>query len=281
MGVQDVIKYALQPLVLISVLIVWSMYPESLLTYPLTLLAVHLLLGSLEYRFPARRDWVSGYAEKLANVGMVLVLLAGTIGVAVLYAEYLIEPLASAREELGFDVWPHHWPLLVQVVMVFLISELIWYWVHRAEHRWYAVWRVSGHGAHHSFNFGLNHPLELLFLAIPPAIVEIVFGVGLAAAGVTILLSVQATMAHTNLTMNSRWIDLVLTTNRHHLSHHSVVLEESNTNYGCAVILWDRVFGTFVDHSVNECGTGPSEPTLGQKLLMPLREPEDTSIAPG
>ena len=70
---------------------------------------------------------------------------------------------------MGLDIWPHSWPLIAQVFLVFFSSELIWYWIHRAEHRWHFVWRVSGHGAHHSFkklnalNFGLNHPLELFF----------------------------------------------------------------------------------------------------------------------
>jgi len=58
-------------------------------------------------------------------------------------------------------------------------------------------------------------------------------------------------------------------------------LDESNTNYGCSAIIWDRVFGTFLDRDISEAGTGPTEPTLWEKFLMPLKEPDDTSIAPG
>lgn len=80
--------------------------------------------------------------------------------------------------------------------------------------------------------------------------------------------------------MNTRWIGLLFTTNTYHICHHSAVLEESNTNYGCSAIIWDRVFGTFLHKTISEAGTGPTEPTMWEKLLMPFKEPEDTAIAP-
>ena len=204
-----------------------------------------------------------------------------------LYAEFLAAPLDAWRERNGLNIWPHELPLIVQLFLVFFISEFFWYWIHRLEHRFYFVWRLSGHGAHHSFkrlgalNAGLNHPLELFFLAIPPAIVEFVFGSGIASAGAAILTVTQASIAHTNLRMNTKVIGWLFTTNRYHIRHHSAVLEESNTNYGCAAILWDRVFGTFVDSDIVDAGTGPTEPTLWQKFVMPVKEPTDTAIAPG
>ena len=170
--------------------------------------------------------------------------------------------------------------------LVFFMSEFIWYWFHRAEHRWHLVWRMSGHGAHHSFkrlgalNFGLNHPLEFFLLVLPAALVELTFGVGVAAAGAAIFSTAQASIAHANLDLNTKVIGWLFTTNRYHIHHHSMVLEESNTNYGCSAIVWDRLFGTFSSADTLEAGTGPTEPSLWEKLLMPIREPADTSIAP-
>lgn len=283
---RNLIKYALQPLILISTVTAWVSFPESPAVYPLTIIVVQLLLGTMEHWLPARPAWVIHAKEKCLNILIVVFLLAGTIMVTSLYDQFIVEPLGHIRESLDLDIWPRDWPLVIQMFMVFFLSEFIWYWIHRAEHRWYLIWRLSGHGAHHSFkrlgalNFGLNHPLELFFLAVPAAIVELLFGVGVAAAGALVLLTTQASIAHTNLEMNSRWIDFIFTTNRHHLRHHSVVLEESNTNYGCSVLLWDRLFGTFEDGTVVECGIGPSEPSLTEKLMMPIREPTDTAIAP-
>ncbi len=58
------------------------------------------------------------------------------------------------------------------------------------------------------------------------------------------------------------------------------MLEESNTNYGCAVILWDRLFGTFSDAATVATGIGDTEPSLLGKALLPFREPQDTAVAP-
>ena len=284
--VGNFIKYALHPLILTCVLTGWLFNLESPAFYLLVLLCVHSLLGALEYWQPARPEWVIPAWPKLINIVLVVILVMGAGMVAELYQVHLVTPLTAVRESMGLDIWPHSWPLIAQVFLVFFSSELIWYWIHRAEHRWHFVWRVSGHGAHHSFkklnalNFGLNHPLELFFMAIPAALMELVFGVGLAAAGATILLVTQASIAHTNLNMSSKGLDLLFTTNRHHIRHHSVVLDESNTNYGCATLLWDRVFGTFADSYTVDVGVGPTEPTLAQKFLMPVREPSDTTVAP-
>jgi len=281
-----IIKYALHPFILLCVLTAWSLFPEAPTLYLIVLLSVQLLLGALEYWIPARLEWLVHAKEKLAGVAIVVILLIAAIAVSELYGSFFADPLRTLRSSLHMDFWPHEWPILVQLFMAFILSEFIWYGIHRSEHRWYLVWRISGHGAHHSFkrlnalNFGLNHPLELFFLALPPAIVELLFGVGAPAAGAAILVGTQASIVHSNLNLSTKGIGLFFTTNKYHIRHHSIVLDESNTNYGCATILWDRIFGSFVDSDTVECGVGPTEPTLTEKLMMPVREPTDVSIAP-
>jgi len=273
-------------LIIIGVLVVWTYNPGVPAIYPLTVLVVQLLLGTLEYWLPARGDWVHPAREKITLVVIVLVLSTATLMVAAGYDNLLRAPLAATRATLNLNIWPHHWPLVAQVFMVFFASEFIWYWFHRAEHRWRLVWRLSGHGAHHAFkrlgaiNFGANHPLEMFLLVLPAALVELLFGVGVAAAGAATLTVAQASIAHTNLKLNTNWIGWLFTTNAYHIRHHSAVLDESNTNYGCATIVWDRLFGTFEEGPVAEAGIGPTEPTTWAKFLMPIREPFDSNIAP-
>lgn len=281
-----IVHYALQPLILVAVLAFWLRNPETPAAYPMAILAVQVLIGLLERIMPARPHWLIGSRQMIINISLVLLLTTAASMVGVFYSEVLASPLSRIRLSFGMDIWPHHWPLAIQMFMVFLGSEFMWYWFHRAEHRWYPVWRLSGHGAHHSFkklgalNFGLNHPLELFLLLLPSALIELTFGVGVAAAGAGILVATQASIAHANLDLNTKGIGWLFTTNRHHIHHHSVVMEESNTNYGCAAILWDRLFGTFADSRTAEVGTGPTEPGLMEKFLMPVREPNDTAIAP-
>jgi sterol desaturase/sphingolipid hydroxylase (fatty acid hydroxylase superfamily) len=281
-----IIKVALQPLALILVLAYWMSDTTNPLAFAVTIGTLHIVLAALERVMPARPGWVIRGWQMARNIVLVILLTVAIGYVGALYDAVLREPLNQLRTSLDLDVWPHHWPLLVQVLMVFFLSEFIWYWFHRAEHRWRPVWRLSGHGAHHSFkrlsalNFGLNHPLEFFVLVLPAALIELGFGVGVAAFGATILGTAQASIAHCNLDLNTRGIGWLFTTNRYHIHHHSMVMAESNTNYGCSAIVWDRVFGTFADARTVAAGTGPTEPTLWQQVLMPLREPADTSIAP-
>lgn len=239
-----------------------------------------------EHYFPARPSWNTTVKEKAGNAALVVMLttLAGYVGV--LYYTMLAEALSELRIALHLDIWPHEWPVIAQLFLVFFLSEFPWYWMHRAEHRRSLVWRLSGHGAHHSFkrlgalNFGLNHPVEYFFIVLPSAIVELTFGVGYAAAGAAVFSVTQASIAHSNIHLNTRWIGLLFTTNKYHICHHSAVLEESNTKYGCSAIVWDRLFGTFLDKHIDEAGTGPTEPSLWEKFIMPIKDPDDTAIAP-
>ena len=59
------------------------------------------------------------------------------------------------------------------------------------------------------------------------------------------------------------------------------MLDESTTGYGRAIILWDHLFGTFSNGATAETGTGPTEPSLWRKFLMPFTEPDDAGTSPG
>jgi sterol desaturase/sphingolipid hydroxylase (fatty acid hydroxylase superfamily) len=283
----SVIEYALQPLLLLTAFSFWYFNQQSLIAYPLIVLGVQLVLGFIEYQLPARPDWLLPAKQKIGLILLVIAIFIYSGSIAAPFYAITLDPMLSdIRSLLGIDVWPHHWPMIGQVILAFFLSELIWYWFHRAEHRWSLVWRLSGHGAHHSFknlgaiNFGANHPLEYFVLLVPSAIVELLFGAGAAIGGAAILLVTQASIVHSNIPTNSKGIGWLLTTNHYHIHHHSLVIEESNTNYGCAVILWDRLFGTFSDNNTIETGIGPSEPSMWNKLLIPLKEPSDSQISP-
>ncbi|MFP6656212.1 MAG: sterol desaturase family protein [Myxococcota bacterium] len=265
----------------------WIVYRDHPATYAMILLGVQFTLGALEVRMPARRDWMQPVQEKLLNLMIASVILVATYSLVLAYNSTLAEPLANFRSALHLDLWPTNWPLLAQVFLAFFLSEFLLYWIHRAEHRWSLAWRLSGHGVHHSFkrlgaiNFALNHPVEILILVVPSALVELLFGAGIAAIGATVLVAVQASTVHSNLKLNTKWIGWIFTTNEFHLRHHSIVLAESNTNFGCSAIIWDRLFGTFGEGPTLETGIGPTEPSLWEKVMMPIYEPADSEIAPG
>ena len=161
-----------------------------------------------------------------------------------------------------------------------------WYWVHRAEHQWSVVWRFSGHGAHHAFQklgaseLWFKPPSGVLLLAYACCLAGTDIRYRRAGLGCFFAVGLSASIAHCNVAMNSRVIGWLFTTNQYHICHHSLDLAESNTNFGCAAIVWDRMFGTFSDNRAVAVGSGPKEPSTWHKLMMPIKEYEVSDIAP-
>ena len=279
------VKYYLQPvLMVLAVSIPMLMLDE--ISYQIFWFCLLLLLTCLEAVIPARPKWQETFNDKLMILG--LVWIASTVGELVksLLGMSLFTWLESIRDTYGLGIWPSDWPIIAQVLLVFISYELVNYWYHRGSHSWTWLWKASGHGTHHAFksltaiNTMANHPFESLFLLLPRIVVGVLLGgeqVGIAAGS---LFTVIVFMAHTNLDLNSKVIGWLFTTNRYHIHHHSMVREESNTNYGCACIMWDRVFGTFSDADTKEAGIGKTQPNFTELMLMPFEEPKSSEVAP-
>ncbi len=254
--------------------------------YFMFFISLFSLLTLLEILIPARPEWQETFNDKLMVLGLVWIAsLADDLFEAV-FDESRFVWLGSLSERFGLDIWPDSWPILAQVFLIFASYEFVNYWYHRGAHRWGWLWKASGHGTHHAFksltaiNTMANHPFEALFLMLPRMLVGFLLGgeeVGLAVGS---LFMVTVFMAHCNLELNSKVIGLFFTTNRYHIHHHSMVREESNTNYGCACIMWDRVFGTFSDADTQEAGIGKTQPSYAELFLMPFEEPKSSEVAP-
>jgi sterol desaturase/sphingolipid hydroxylase (fatty acid hydroxylase superfamily) len=237
---------------------------------------------TLERLVPAMPGWRLGVGAHLRLGGVYLLglLLSGLMIAG--YESLLPDALAPLRARIGAVLWPGSWPTLVQALLLFFASDLIYYWAHRAIHRWAPVWRMTGHGFHHAFqnlhaiNTGTNHPFELVLLTLPLVLLAALTGAPEAATGAAgILLLTNTTLAHANVRMDTPVFNLFFTGSDQHRRHHSVVFEESNTNYACNAILWDRLFGTFSRGEVRQTGIGPTQPALWRMFLLPFREPQD------
>jgi len=99
-----------------------------------------------------------------------------------------------------------------------------------------------------------------------------------------VLLSGTAMVNHSNIRLPTsmdrvlRWI--VLTPDMHRV-HHSVVVRETNSNFGFNLPWWDRLFGTYRDQPVagHEAMTigieqirDPAEQRLDRMLTQPFRK---------
>lgn len=280
------IERAGHPLFLLGALALWWAMGRSEAAALVASAIILLLMEWLERVIPAKPGWRLPVGGRFALLGWYVAILVVT-GVVLVSYELLFTPaLVAVRDGLGLAVWPVDWPVLPQLLVLYFAADLIYYWIHRAIHRFGWLWRLSGHGVHHAFhnlhalNVGVTHPLETLFLSLPMVLLAGLFGApGEAVAGAVVLLVVNGTLAHANLRMDTPVLNWFFTSSNQHRRHHSRVFEQSNSNYACNAILWDRLFGTYSDGDVEQTGIGPRQPALREMLRMPWREPGDADTA--
>ena len=248
------------PLLLVGALGLWWALGANDGAMLATLAAVLVVSMLLERLIPAEPAWRLGLVATLRLAGVYLLSLIVSGGLITVYESLLPAVLAGVRARLGLAVLPADWPLLAQALL---------------------LWRVSGHGFHHGFqnlhaiNVGTNHPFELVLLALPLVLVAAAFGAPAAAvdtAGVLLITNVM--LAHANVRMETPVFSALFTCSDQHRRHHSAVFEDSNTNYACNAILWDRVFGTYSRGPVLQTGIGPTQPPLWRMFLLPFGEPD-------
>jgi sterol desaturase/sphingolipid hydroxylase (fatty acid hydroxylase superfamily) len=135
--------------------------------------------------------------------------------------------------------------------VLFVGQEFCYYWFHRAAHR--VRWFWATHAVHHSpneFNLGVAYRfgwtgklagnalfyVPMIWLGFMP---EAVF------AALSLNLLYQFWL-HTEWVPKLGWLEYVLNTPSHHRVHHASNAEYIDANYGGVLIVFDRLFGTFV-----------------------------------
>ncbi|PHP67966.1 C-5 sterol desaturase [Zhengella mangrovi] len=138
-------------------------------------------------------------------------------------------------------------------VVAFIVDDLRYYWYHRIAHRVRWVW--AEHVNHHSSqHYNLSTALRqswtgqftgmvilqtpLVLLGFHPALIAFVYGFNL----------LWQFWIHTE-TIGKMWrpIELVFNTPSHHRVHHATNPRYLDSNYAGTLIIWDRLFGTFVE----------------------------------
>ena len=160
------------------------------------------------------------------------------------------------------DLSPIESPL-AQFAFVFLLTDFTRYWVHRAHHRFAILWTF--HRVHHSSRrmnatSGLRmHVVDFLQLsAIPILYFGVVFDASTFHPGVWVALGAVVgamdAFQHANLEVGPLrgplkvW-DKVFNNPHFHSWHHTRDIEtHGDGNYGQALTVWDRLFGTCVSH---------------------------------
>jgi sterol desaturase/sphingolipid hydroxylase (fatty acid hydroxylase superfamily) len=134
-------------------------------------------------------------------------------------------------------------------ILLFLATDLLWYWYHRLGHEVNLFW--AAHIVHHQsedFNYTTAARITV-FQAIARGIFwSILPIIGFKAEMITIFLLIHGTypfFTHTQLIGKLGWLEYILVTPSHHRVHHSSNNEYLDKNYGDMLIIWDKMFGTF------------------------------------
>ena len=167
--------------------------------------------------------------------------------------------------------------LFASVIFIRIVRAFPYYWLHRVQHESLFWWRI--HATHHhitkmSFLRGARtHPFEYFALSLGGLMVMAFMGASDEVVAVSAAFGMwTGKFNHSNLPLKSLPVyDWVFATAPQHHVHHSLDMGQSNSNYGCSIILWDRVFGTYcgdTTEEVKQTGAGKGVPLSIKEQLM-------------
>ncbi len=140
-------------------------------------------------------------------------------------------------------------------IVSLIILDLAIYFQHVLFHKIPLFWRL--HRMHHTdLDFDVTtgarfHPLEILLsMGIKMGIVVMIGAPAWSVIVFEVLLNGTSMFNHSNILMNIKadaWLRLLVVTPDMHRVHHSVIVRETDSNFGFNFPWWDRLFGTYRD----------------------------------
>ena len=220
----------------------------------------------------------------------------GNVGVVVIDALLLRLVFPTAAVGTALVAEAGGWGLLnlfavpdwLSILIAIIVLDLMIYAQHVLFHAIPMLWRL--HRMHHAdldidVTTGIRfHPVEILMSMVIK--LTAVVALGAPALGVMIfeiLLNATSMFSHSNIRVSSK-IDqrlrLIVVTPDMHRVHHSIVRQETNSNFGFNLPWWDHFFGTYraqpaAGHDAMVIGLpqfrNSTELRLDRMLLQPLR----------
>jgi sterol desaturase/sphingolipid hydroxylase (fatty acid hydroxylase superfamily) len=144
-------------------------------------------------------------------------------------------------------------PQGLAIAVAIVVLDLAIYAQHVLFHAVPVLWRL--HRMHHAdldldVTTGVRfHPIEIaLSMGIKLGLIALLGAPALAVLVFEVLLNATSMFNHANVSMPLR-LDRVLrwlvVTPDMHRTHHSIVMQETNSNFGFNLPWWDRLFGTY------------------------------------
>lgn len=183
------------------------------------------------------------YAESVANlnVGIAERLLdVFTTGLFFFVFVYIHQHFAIFDIKAGVLTW----------ILLFLLTDLVWYWYHRLAHEINAFWAV--HVVHHQsedFNYTVSARITVFQAMVRCMFWSVLPLIGFPPLMISIFLLIHGLypfFIHTQVSGRWGWFEKIVVTPAHHGIHHASNPEYLDKNYGDVLIIWDKLFGTFM-----------------------------------
>ncbi|MGQ5718642.1 sterol desaturase family protein [Hyphomicrobiales bacterium] len=217
--------------------------------FDVTLLAVPLYLLAIMIELVAVRYWHRKGEFETRDALTSLLMGTGNVVAGLLLGFVSVTALLWVWQFRFFDLGLHWWVF----VAAFIFDDLRYYWYHRIAHRVRWVW--AEHVNHHSSqHYNLTTALRqswtgqitgmfilqvpLVLLGFHPAVIAFVYGFNL----------IYQFWIHTEA-IGKMWkpVELIFNTPSHHRVHHATNPRYLDANFAGTLIIWDRLFGTFVE----------------------------------
>ena len=199
--------------------------------------------------------WFNNIALVICNT-VVIRLLLPTAAIAL---AYLVE-----QNQWGIS-YEYDFPFWLKILLTFILLDLTMYFQHALFHVMPVLWRF--HRVHHSdldfdVTTGLRfHPIEVVISTLIKFVAILGFGAPvLTVILFELILNLMSMFTHSNVRINKtfehilRWF--IVTPDMHRI-HHSILENETNSNFSFNISLWDRIYGTYL-----------AEPKAGQQGLI-------------
>lgn len=250
-------------------------------------LGLFALLAIAEAILPRRiraqsqaKRWFTNWIISFVNTGALQVL---ALGVPLLAVGAAVDASVNGWGLLNLVTLPS----ILEIALAILFFDFAIWSQHLITHKIPLLWRF--HRMHHAdrdidvttaIRF---HPVEIAFSMLLK--IGLVYVIGPAAIAIVIfevLLNGTAMFNHSNLKL-PLWLDRVirrvLVTPDMHRVHHSIHRHEHDSNYGFALSIWDRIFGTYIaqpekgheDMTIGLEWQDERPSKIGWSLLLPFR----------
>ncbi len=213
---------------------------------------IFALMALWEIKAPRRALTVSKVMRWVNNLGLVLL---NSIILRLLFPAAAVGMAVFAADN-GWGLLNHfEIPFALAVIISVIFMDFIIYLQHVLVHAVPTLWRL--HRVHHAdpdydVTTGARfHPIEIILSMLIKFATIVVLGSPVIAVIIfEVMLNGMAMFNHSNVKLPlglDRLLRFIVVTPDMHRVHHSVEDNETNSNFGFNLSVWDRLFGTYID----------------------------------